>query len=143
MRLTIRYWFGLEGWFVFGTGTPRPVCHSSKSHSPFQKLLMKLNTSDRFSLFIALNASAGISLAPGDLLFFSPFSALVNSFQVIGSSNECSVSLWWICSSALGATGLALLKSFSQCGWRTLMFCLSVVAFWPFGSVSAIIFGLW
>ena len=42
MRLTIRYWFGSVGWVVFGTGTPLPVCHSSKSASPFQKSLMNL-----------------------------------------------------------------------------------------------------
>ena len=39
-----------------------------------------------------LNASAGISLAPGDLLFFNPLMAFVNSFHVIGSSREVSTS---------------------------------------------------
>jgi hypothetical protein len=88
MRFTIRNWFGLDACVVFGTGIPCPLCHSWKSVSLFQKSLMKLNRMERFLLFIALNASAGISLAPGDLLFFRPLMALVNSFHVIGSSSD-------------------------------------------------------
>jgi len=67
------------------------VCHSGKSEVLFQNELMKLNTRVLFSLFMALNASAGISLAPGDLLFLSPLIAFANSFQVIGSSSSVSV----------------------------------------------------
>ena len=60
-----------------------------------QKSLMKLNRMERFLLFIALNASAGISFAPGDLLFFRLLMALVNSFHVIGSSSDVSMFRWW------------------------------------------------
>ena len=28
MRLTILYWFGLDGCGTFWTGTPSPLCHS-------------------------------------------------------------------------------------------------------------------
>ena len=104
---------------------------------------MKSNTSERFLLFMALNASAGISFGPGDLLFLRPLMALQNSFQVMGSSNDVSVSRCSMCVRASGDTGFALLNSFSQCGRRTLMFSLSEVAFRPFGSVSDMLFGLW
>ena len=73
---------------------------------------MNLKTSWRLWLFIALNASAGISFAPGDLLFFRPLSALVNSFHVRGSSRVGSISRWVMVSRAVGETGFLLLKSF-------------------------------
>ena len=88
----MRYWFGVVGCGTFCTGTPLPVCHSGKSDVLFQNEFMKEKTLLRWSLFIALNASAGISFSPGDLLFFSPLIALVNSFHVSGSSSEGSTS---------------------------------------------------
>ena len=44
MRLTIRYWLGLDGCVTFWTGMPWPACHSGKSALLFQKELMNENT---------------------------------------------------------------------------------------------------
>ena len=44
-------------------------------------------------------------------------------------------------SRALGDTLDVLLNSFSQCGSSTLMFSLSLVAFFPLGNVSAMVVG--
>ena len=57
----------------------------------FQKALMKEKTWFLLSLFMALNASAGISFEPGDLLFLRPLIAFVNSFHEIGLSRSFSV----------------------------------------------------
>ena len=139
----MRYWLGLVGCGIFWTGTPLPVCHSGKSAVSFQNELMKLNTWVRLLLVIALKASAGISLAPGDLLFLRPFTARVNSFHVSGSSIDSSSSRWRIRFSASGETSFLLLNSLVQCGCITLMFSLSVVALVPSGSTSDILAGRW
>ena len=94
-----------------------------------------------FSLFIALNASAGISFAPGDLLFLRPVIAFVNSFQVMSVSSVASISRWVIRSSALSDTSFLLLNSFSQCACIIVRFSLSLVVLVPSGLVSAICLG--
>lgn len=94
-----------------------------------------------FLLFIALKASAGISFAPGDLLFLSPLIAVVNSFHVIASSRSCFVFLWSMRSSAVSDTCFLLLKSFSQCDFMMAMFSLSFVVLDPFSLVSFIVHG--
>ncbi len=105
---------------------------------------MNLNTLIRFLVFIDLNASAGMRFAPGDLLFFRPLMAFVNSCHVIGLSSVGSVSRWWISVSAFGETIFLLLNNFSQCGCSKLMFSLLFVAAFPVGSVSFIDLGcLW
>ena len=120
IRLMIRYWLGLSGWGTFWIGTPLPSCHSGKSDVLSQKLFMKLNVVVRWELFMALKASAGMLLAPGDLLFVRPLMALVNSFHVIGSSRVVSSSCWCIRCSAIGETVLLLLNMCSQCGRNSL-----------------------
>ena len=102
---------------------------------------MKEKTWFLLSLFMALKASAGISLAPGDLLFFSPLMALVNSFHVMGASRSCSSSRWSMRSSALADTCFLLLNSFSQCVRMMAMFSLSLMVFEPSSLVSDIVLG--
>ncbi len=79
IKLTMRYWLGLVGFDTFCTGTPHPMCHSGKSDVLFQNELMKLNTRRLFSLFMALNALAGISFASLDRFReFFPYDGFVN-----------------------------------------------------------------
>ena len=97
----------------------------------FQNELMKEKICFLFSLFIALKASAGISLEPGDLLFFSPLIAFVNSFHEMLLSSSVSVGRSWIRSRASSETCFLLLNSFSQCDRMISMFSLSLVVRLP------------
>lgn len=90
---------------------------------------------------MALKASAGISLAPGDLLFFSPLIADMNSFQVMALSRSSSISRCSMRLRALGETCFLLLNNFSQCVRMMSMFSLSFVAFVPSSLVSFIVLG--
>ena len=76
---------------------------------------------------MALNASAGISLAPGDLLFLSPLIAFVNSFHEMLLSSSVSVGRLLMRWRASAETCFLLLKSFWQCDHMISMFSLSLV----------------
>ena len=140
MRVTTLYLLGSSGFGVLGIGVPFPVCHSAWSFEPFQKALMWLYTCDRFAWFMAFIASAGTPFAPGDLSFFIPFTAVMNSFHVMGSSSCSYVSRCTMKLSASGETMRWLLNTRRQCGWKMLMFSLSVFARCPFGSRSDMVF---
>ena len=94
-----------------------------------------------FSLFMALKASAGISLAPGDLSFFSPLIAFVNSFQEMLLSSSVSIGRSLIRSRASADTTFLLLNSFLQCVRMISMFSLSFVVLVPSVFVSDIFRG--
>ncbi len=80
--------------------------------------------------------------APGDLSFFIPFTALINSFQVIELSRWVKVSRCLMNVRASGDTSRWLLNTRMQWGWKMLMFSLSFSARFPLSIRSDIGFCL-
>ena len=102
------------------------------------------NTNLRLVLLRALNASAGMPFAPGDLLFSICLVASLNVFQVIGSSRVGINWRWGIFANAYGEMSLWLLNILWQCGSITDMFSLSLVARFPLGRWSNMVdLGTW
>ena len=142
MSVTPLHLLGSLRFPLFGTGTTRPSCHSSKSTLSCQNELRCSKRLARLFFVSDLNASGGTLLSPGALPFFNFAIACCNYSHVISESSSIISDRCGMESSVSHTTCRWFVYTFSKCGPITDSFSASVDANVPVGNISCITVGV-